>query len=117
MNLGICSMPPIPSMETWGSTSNISSTISHEIASGNSSCPTTGFVSFRDRISPMGGTADHYFHANSLQRMFDYMNAFGTCASDVEQMPIPSCGECQSMRWVAFHPEINTVQVDGVGNG
>ncbi|MEZ5033109.1 MAG: M12 family metallo-peptidase [Saprospiraceae bacterium] len=66
---------------TGGScTANISSTTSYEIASGNSIMSYNGICGAGQNI-PNGGTADHYFHANSLQRMFDYMNAFGTCAA------------------------------------
>lgn len=60
-------------------TSNISSTTAYEIASGNSIMSYSGLCSSGQNI-PGGGTADHYFHVNSLDVAVAYMNT-QTCHS------------------------------------
>ncbi|MCB0520279.1 MAG: hypothetical protein KDD27_15175, partial [Saprospiraceae bacterium] len=55
-------------------TSNISASNSYEIASGNSLMSYNGICGAGQNI-PDGGTADDYFHANSLEKAVNYMNS------------------------------------------
>ena len=58
---------------TGGScTSNISPDFSYEIGSGSTIMSYNGICQANNNI-PSGGTADHYFHANSLDRAVNYM--------------------------------------------
>ncbi len=74
---------------------NISSTTAYEIGSGNSLMSYNGLCDATQNI-PDGGTADDYFHTNSLERAVAYMAA-NTCqigASTGNTAPVVNANPC-----------------------
>lgn len=81
---------------TGGScTSNISSTTAYEIGSGNSLMSYNGICSAAQNI-PDGGTADDYFHANSLDRAVTFMGTISchTTTSTGNTPPVVNVNPC-----------------------
>ncbi len=81
---------------TGGScTSSISSTTAYEIGSGNSLMSYNGICSAAQNI-PDGGTADDYFHANSLDRAVTYMGTVScqTSTSTGNTPPVVNANPC-----------------------
>ena len=61
--------------------SNINSSTSYEIGSGTTIMSYRGICGAGQNI-PSSGTADDYFHANSLDEMILYINGSGACATN-----------------------------------
>lgn len=76
-------------------TGNISISTAYEIASGNSLMSYNGICSAAQNITD-GGTADDYFHANSLDRAVTFMNTIAcqTATATNNTAPVVNANPC-----------------------